>query len=163
MGARSTRPSRSLAAFQSCNTSRVLAVPLADATRVGTLVGQRVEHVLTAQREGGAVGKRQAQQPTHRPNELWQTDFTYLHVVGWGWYYLSTVLDDYSRYILAWTLRTSMQATDRTGAEHMLGIRHQLLLPVLDLIRMHLELLGEIGQSTLSSSCGQRDLGFKNW
>ena len=52
------------------------------------------------------------QQPTHRPNELRQTDFTYLHVVGWGWYYLSTVLDDYSRYILAWTLRTSMQATD---------------------------------------------------
>jgi putative transposase len=52
------------------------------------------------------------QHPTHRPNELWQTDFTYLHVVGWGWYYLSTVLDDYSRDILAWTLRTSMGATD---------------------------------------------------
>ncbi len=52
------------------------------------------------------------QQPTHRPNELWQTDFTYLHVVRWGWYYLSTVLDDYSRDILAWTLRTSMGATD---------------------------------------------------
>jgi putative transposase len=53
--------------------------------------------------------------PTHRPNELWQTDFTYLHVVGWGWYYLSTVLDDYSRTILAWTLRTSMQASDVTA------------------------------------------------
>ena len=52
--------------------------------------------------------------PTHRPNELWQTDFTYLQVVGWGWYYLSTVLDDYSRYILAWTLRTSMQTSDVT-------------------------------------------------
>ena len=41
---------------------------------------------------------------THRPNELWQTDFTYLQVVGWGWYYLSTVLDDDSRYIIAWAL-----------------------------------------------------------
>ena len=50
--------------------------------------------------------------PTRRPNELWQTDFTYLKVVSWGWYYLSTVLDDYSRYILAWTLTTTMQATD---------------------------------------------------
>ena len=50
--------------------------------------------------------------PTHRPNELWQTDFTYLHVVGWGWYYLSTILNDYSRCILTWTLRPTMQATD---------------------------------------------------
>ena len=50
--------------------------------------------------------------PTRRPNELWQTDFAYLHVVGWGWYYLSTVLDDYARYIIAWMLRTSMQAAD---------------------------------------------------
>ena len=52
--------------------------------------------------------------PTHRPNELWQTDFTYLQVVGWGWYYLSTVLDDDSRYIMAWALRTSMQTADVT-------------------------------------------------
>ena len=37
--------------------------------------------------------------PTHRVHELWQTDFTYFRVIGWGWYYLSTVLDDYSRYI----------------------------------------------------------------
>ena len=51
-------------------------------------------------------------QPTRRSNELWQTDVTYLQVVGWGWYYLSTVLDDYSRYILAWTLTTTMQASD---------------------------------------------------
>ena len=39
-----------------------------------------------------------------RVNELWQTDFTYFKIQGWGWYYLSTVLDDYSRYILAWRL-----------------------------------------------------------
>ncbi len=45
-------------------------------------------------------------------NELWQTDFTYLKVQGWGWYYLSTVLDDYSRYILAWKVCKTMGASD---------------------------------------------------
>jgi transposase InsO family protein len=50
--------------------------------------------------------------PTRRPNELWQTDFTYLPVVGWGWYYLSTVLDDYSRKILAWKLSATMRVED---------------------------------------------------
>ena len=52
------------------------------------------------------------QQPTLRVNQLWQTDFTYFKVIDWGWYYLSTVLDDYSRFIIAWKLCTSMTASD---------------------------------------------------
>jgi transposase len=47
-------------------------------------------------------------------NEMWQTDFTYFKIIGWGWYYLSTILDDYSRYIIAWKLCTTMRASDVT-------------------------------------------------
>ncbi len=54
----------------------------------------------------------QFDQPTTAINQLWQTDFTYLKVTGWGWYYLSTVLDDYSRYIISWRLCQSMSARD---------------------------------------------------
>ena len=49
---------------------------------------------------------------TTRPNQMWQTDFTYLKVTGWGWFYLSTVLDDFSRYIVGWKLCTTMNADD---------------------------------------------------
>ncbi len=49
---------------------------------------------------------------TTRPNQLWQTDFTYLKVIGW--FYLSTILDDYSRYIIAWKLCTTMKSGDVT-------------------------------------------------
>ena len=51
---------------------------------------------------------------TTRPNEMWQTDFTYFKIIGWGWVYLSTVLDDYSRYIIAWKLCSTMRAEDVT-------------------------------------------------
>jgi transposase InsO family protein/transposase-like protein len=51
---------------------------------------------------------------TTAPNQMWQTDFTYLKVIGWGWLYLSTILDDYSRYIIAWKLCTTMKAGDVT-------------------------------------------------
>jgi putative transposase len=50
--------------------------------------------------------------PTKRVNELWQTDFSQFKVVGWGYYYLSTVLDDFSRYIIAWKLTTGMSHSD---------------------------------------------------
>jgi transposase InsO family protein len=68
--------------------------------------------------------------PTKRIYELWQTDFTYFKILNWGWYYLSTVLDDFSRYILAWKLTPTMNASDvqdtlllalaKTGLDHVL-------------------------------------------
>jgi len=48
---------------------------------------------------------------TKRPNELWATDCAHIKVVDWGWYYLVTVMDDYSRFILAWELRSDMTAS----------------------------------------------------
>ena len=45
-------------------------------------------------------------------NQMWQTDFTYFKIFGWGWYYLSTILDDYSRFIVGWELCSSMKAAD---------------------------------------------------
>ena len=51
---------------------------------------------------------------TTAPNQLWQTDFTYLKIIGWGWFYLSTVLDDYSRYIIAYKFTPTMMTSDVT-------------------------------------------------
>jgi putative transposase len=56
---------------------------------------------------------------TTRANEMWQTDFTYFKIIGWGWIYLSTVLDDFSRYIIAWKLCTTMKAADVTDTLDM--------------------------------------------
>jgi transposase InsO family protein len=62
---------------------------------------------------------------TKRPNELWATDCSHIKVFDWGWYYLVTVMDDYSRFILAWELKSDMasgslidvvqKAVDATG------------------------------------------------
>jgi len=51
----------------------------------------------------------------HKPwhiHQQWQTDFTYFRVIGWGWYYLATVMDDYSRYIITWELCKNMESED---------------------------------------------------
>jgi putative transposase len=47
---------------------------------------------------------------TTRPYQMWATDASYFKVVGWGYYYLVTVMDDYSRFILAWKLQKDMSA-----------------------------------------------------
>jgi putative transposase len=81
--------------------------------------------------------------PTGRVNEMWQTDFTQFKVIGWGWYYLCTVPDDYSRYILAWILSTNMAAGD---VEEML----QPFLNEVDVTRVKIKhrprLLSDTGQ-----------------
>jgi putative transposase len=48
-------------------------------------------------------------------NQQWQTDFTYLKIIGWGWMYLSTILDDFSRYVVAWKLCSSVTSRDVTA------------------------------------------------
>ena len=58
----------------------------------------------------GFKAGKEYQRKTKRPNELWATDCAHLKVVDWGWYYLITVMDDYSRFILAWELKSDMAA-----------------------------------------------------
>jgi putative transposase len=82
--------------------------------------------------------------PTRRIHELWQTDFTYFKVIGWGWYYLPTVLDNFSRYIIAWKLFTSMTASDvkatldeavsNTGVNHIQVKKKDLCLAITALV-----------------------------
>ena len=48
----------------------------------------------------------------HGPNELWQTDVTYIHVPGFGWWYAITVIDYFSRYLLACRLTDSYSAAE---------------------------------------------------
>jgi putative transposase len=90
-------------------------------------------------------------QPTTAVNELWQTDFTYLRVVGWGWFYLSTVLDDFSRYILAWKLCTTMTAADVTETLRLAldaaGLNQAI-------VRQRPRLLSDNGPSYLSAQLG---------
>jgi RNA-directed DNA polymerase len=84
---------------------------------------------------------------TTRVNEQWQSDASYFFVVGWGWYYLISVLDDFSRFILAWELKVDMtsasisevveQAVEWTGMKEV---------PVEDRTR----LLSDNGSSYLS-------------
>ena len=56
---------------------------------------------------------------TTGPHQLWATDASYFRVVGWGYYYLITVMDDYSRSILA----HKPESTDGRREESGRGVR----------------------------------------
>jgi len=53
---------------------------------------------------------RQHEKPFRGIVCMWATDASYFRVVGWGYYYLVTVMDDYSLFILAWKLQRDMAA-----------------------------------------------------
>jgi putative transposase len=73
----------------------------------------------------GFKAGREYHRETKKANELWATDCSHIKVIDWGWYYLVTVMDDYSRFILAWELKSDMasnslidvvqKAVDATG------------------------------------------------
>jgi transposase InsO family protein len=75
---------------------------------------------------------------TRRPNELWQSDATRFFIPGWGHYWLVSVLDDYSRKILAWDLvkdvqtatltEVIQQAVEATGVLHAPPLERPALL-----------------------------------
>jgi len=96
-------------------SSRQLALRIVDAE--GMYVSESTVYRLL-KREGlikpaeivGFKAGKEYHQKTKRPNELWATDCAHLKVVDWGWYYLVTVMDDFSRYILAWELKSDMAA-----------------------------------------------------
>ena len=75
---------------------------------------------------------------TTGPRQMWATDASYFKVIGWGYYYMVTVMDDYSRFILAHKLQWDMtsdsfievvqEAVDHTGmTEIPLADRTRLL------------------------------------
>lgn len=87
--------------------------------------------------KGFPAGDEYVDKPTC-VNEQWQTDATYLKVVGWGWYFLISILDDVSRRILAWRLQSKMDgaafsevvqdALEATGLAHAPPLRKPRLL-----------------------------------
>ncbi len=56
------------------------------------------------------VAGKEYQRKTTGPHQMWATDASYFRVRGWGYYYMVTVMDDYSRSILAWKLQLDMTA-----------------------------------------------------
>ncbi len=95
-------------------SSRQLSVWITD--NAGFAVSESTVYRIL--RREGLVKRQEIQLPaakeyhtkTKRPHQMWATDASYFRVVGWGYYYLVTVMDDYSRFIPAWKLQKDMSA-----------------------------------------------------
>ena len=95
-------------------SSRQLAVWITD--NVGFAVSESTVYRIL-RREGlvkcqeiQLLAAKEYHTKTTNPHQLWATDASYFRVAGWGYYYLVTVMDDYTRYILAWKLQKDMSA-----------------------------------------------------
>jgi putative transposase len=65
---------------------------------------------LVKRQETQLTAAKEYHTKTARPHQMWATDASYFRVAGWGYYYLVTVMDDYSRFILGWKLQKDMSA-----------------------------------------------------
>jgi len=65
---------------------------------------------LVKRQETELTAAKEYHTKTTLPHQMWATDASYFRVAGWGYYYLVTVMDDYSRFILAWKLQKDMSA-----------------------------------------------------
>ena len=65
---------------------------------------------LVKRQETQLTAAKEYHTKTTVPHQMWATDASYFRVVSWGYYYLVTVMDDYSRFILAWKLQKDMSA-----------------------------------------------------
>ena len=95
-------------------SSRELATWITD--HQGLSVGESTVYRLL-QREGlvkspemKLLAGKEYQRKTSGSHQMWATDASYFRVMGWGYYYMVTVMDDYSRSILAWKLQRDMTA-----------------------------------------------------
>jgi putative transposase len=65
---------------------------------------------LVKRQETQVTAGKEYHTKTTGSHQMWATDASYFRVSGWGYYYLVTVMDDYSRFILAWKLQRDMSA-----------------------------------------------------
>ena len=119
-------------------SSRQLALTLVDTESV-YVSESTVYRIL--RREGlirpaeilGFKAGKEYNRKTKRPNELWATDCAHLKVLDWGWYYLVTVMDDFSRFILSWDLKLDMTAASLVDVvEEALDLTGMADVPVED-------------------------------
>jgi transposase InsO family protein len=75
----------------------------------------KAEGLLPDRAPERAPAAKEFHRKSKRANELWQSDATRFLIPGWGHYWLVSVLDDYSRRILAWELVKTIQTPDLAG------------------------------------------------